>query len=72
MDIFIAFGIIFGVMILIVVGAAIAYSINNAKTRSESKKSMPQGADSSDFARMLQDKYKAERDNGEFKRPDFY
>ena len=72
MDILIAFGIIFGVMIALCVAAVIVYKIVSTKNKIQSSQSMPQGADSSNFARILQDKYKAERDSGEFKRPDFY
>jgi len=71
MNIVTAFIIIFVVMIALCVVAVILYFAQNAKNKSQALKSMPKGADSSDFARMLQDKYKAERDSGEFKRPDF-
>ena len=71
MDIFIALIIIFGVMVALCVAAIVLYKINKKKEEVQSSKSMPKGADTTDFARILQDKYKAERDSGEFKRPDF-
>lgn len=67
----IGFGIIVGVMILLCIIAIISYSIISAKNKHESSSSIPEGTDQSEFAKMLQDKYRTERDNGEFTRQDF-
>ena len=64
----IGLGIIVGVMVLLCIAAVIVYRVLNAKNKMDSSSSLPQGTDQSDFAKMLQDKYKAERDSGEFKR----
>lgn len=65
------FAIIFGVMILIAVVAWVISAGARTKNKKESEKSMPQGTDQSDFAKLLQDKYRAERDSGEFTRQSF-
>lgn len=70
-NILIYFAIIGAVMVSIIVVAAVIYYTGQAKRTSESKKSLPKGADSSDFGKALQDKYRAERDSGDFKRADF-
>lgn len=71
MDIFIGFAIIFGAMVLLCVVAVIIYKVINVKNKHESAASLPQGTDQSEYARLLQDKYKGERDNGEFQRQGF-
>jgi len=72
MSIYIALGIILGVMVLLGVAAVLVWISVEKNNKSKSSKSMPKGADTTAMGRMLQDKYKEERDNGEFKRPDFY
>jgi NADH:ubiquinone oxidoreductase subunit 3 (subunit A) len=72
MNIYIAFAIIIGVMVVLGVVAVVVFITVEARNKSKSTKSMPKGADSTSMGRMLQDKYKEERDSGEFKRPDFY
>lgn len=72
MSIYVAFSIVIGVMILMGVTAVVIFVTVEARNKSKSTRSMPKGADNTAMGRMLQDKYKEERDNGEFKRPDFY
>lgn len=71
MDIVTALLIIFGVVLLSCVGFVIVYSVMKAKNNYEAGKSLPQGSDGSEFSKILQEKYKAERDSGEFKRQEF-
>ena len=68
MNILMGFGIIFGVMVILCIAAVIVYSIVNTKNKNIASNSLPDGTDQSDFAKVLQDKYKAERDSGEFRR----
>jgi len=58
-------------MILIGVIAWVASAATRTKNKRESAESLPEGTDQSDFAKLLQDKYKAERDSGEFTRQSF-
>lgn len=71
MNIYLGFGIIFGFMLLMCVAAVVVYKIISVSNSHESSASIPEGTDQSDYARMLQDKYKAERDSGDFKRKEF-
>ncbi len=68
---YIAIGVIIAVIIIILIITAIVRKSIEAKREFEAHRSLPQGSDGSDFGKMLQDKYRAERDSGEFKRPDF-
>lgn len=72
MDIFVALIIIGVVMLVLVSAAGIIYYISNTSKKRASHKSLPKGADSSEFAKLLQDKYRAERDSGEFERPNIF
>lgn len=71
MDIFTALIILGVVVVVLCVGFVIIYSVVKAKSSYESGKSLPQGSDGSDFSKVLQDKYQAERDSGDFKRQEF-
>lgn len=71
MNIYLGFGIILVAMLLVCAAAVIVYNVVILKNQRESSASIPEGTDQSDYARMLQDKYKAERDNGEYKQRDF-
>lgn len=64
----IGFGIIIAVMVVLCIAAVVVYRVIVAKNQKEAANSLPQGSDQSDFGKMLQDKYKAERDSGEFRR----
>lgn len=71
MDIITALLIVGAVMVVLCVGFIVAYKVMKAKDKFESSRSLPQGSDGSDFSKILQEKYKAERDSGEFKRQEF-
>jgi hypothetical protein len=71
LNIYLGFGIIFGFMILMCIAAVVVYNVVILRNSHESSASIPEGTDQSDYARMLQDKYKAERDSGDFKRKEF-
>lgn len=55
-------------MVVVCIIGLVTYKIINVKNEKESLASLPEGTDQSDIARMLQDKYKAEREDGTFKR----
>ena len=72
MDFWVALIIIAAVMAGFIIAALLIYKSQEAMRKSDATKSLPQGGDSSDIARMLQDKYRAERDNGDIQRPEFF
>lgn len=72
MDFWLALIIIVAVMGGLIVAAALIYKALSEKQKSDSSKSLPKGADNSDFGKLLQDKYRTERDNGNFQRPDLF
>ena len=65
---FIAIGLIVAVIFIICLIGVIVYKSISTKIEKNSLASLPEGSDSSEIGKMLQDKYKAERDNGEFNR----
>jgi NADH:ubiquinone oxidoreductase subunit 3 (subunit A) len=68
LDPFVALGIVAIIIIGLCVAGLVVYKIINGNIKRESKTSMPLGSDSTTTAKMLQDKYRSERDSGEFKR----
>lgn len=56
------------IMVVVCIVGLIVYKIVDAKEKKESFASLPQGADQTETSRMLQEKYRAERDSGEFTR----
>lgn len=61
-----------GICVLVIIAmcgvGAIVYGVLKTKITQESKTSLPQGTDSSEMGKFLQEKYKEERERGEFKR----
>jgi NADH:ubiquinone oxidoreductase subunit 3 (subunit A) len=68
LDPFVALGIVAVFIIGLCVVGVVVYKVVSGNIKKESKTSMPLGSDSTTTASMLQDKYRSERDSGEFKR----
>lgn len=71
MDIYLAFGIIGGAVLLILVVAYIAAQMIAKKQEKDSVRSIPKGADETATSALLQERYRRERDQGEFSRMGF-
>jgi hypothetical protein len=71
MSIWLGLGLTFGaIAIVALIMTVIAYFMKK-KLEATAEPDLPEGTDQSDFARQLQDKYKEERDSGEYTRPGF-
>lgn len=68
LDPYVALAIIAGFIVALCVVGLIVYRVIATKIKKESKTSMPVGSDTTMTAQMLQDKYRSERDSGEFTR----
>lgn len=64
-------GIIVAVSVMLVIAAIVLRKVLEAKQGSDSSKSLPTGGDGSQFGKTLQEKYKEERDSGDFKQQKF-
>lgn len=71
MDIYLAFGIIAGAVLLIMVAAFVAAQVIAKKQQNDSVRSIPKGADETATSALLQERYRRERDQGEFTRMGF-